>query len=406
MNRRTLLTGLLSVAPVSFVSTAFAQFAAPNSNTPPPQTNKTEDSSKTGLLTALVTAAVTILGVTLKDFIFKVLAEHRAERRAKLAVYERYSQPLAASAISLLNRLHEILLQDYRPVFLKGVGIPLGVGPGPEFRAYKKLSTLYRLASLLGWIRACRREFSYLRVAERKENEPIDSAISAFESALADGSWVERERVRRLCGIWDLCGPEHLENARQILEAIGVKVDNAIYDRLEQARVQDLNALSEGDRKALCAAIADLLADSLRMDRVTAQAVDRTWAEAFSAIAMHEAWVYRDWQSAIGDMMLRPEEGEARKFEVLGYGEFEQMYLSGDHMQKEWIRRLSEVFDGVNLSIEDRFDARPRQLRTLARANAQLVVALRHAQGSRTIVADSTLDIARTILAKVVVAPK
>jgi hypothetical protein len=35
---------------------------------------------------------------------------------------------------------------------------------------------------------------------------------------------------------------------------------------------------------------------------------------------------------------------------------------------------ISEIFDGIDLSIEDRFDARPRQLRRRARANLDQVM--------------------------------
>jgi predicted P-loop ATPase/GTPase len=73
----------------------------------------------------------------------------------------------------------------------------------------------------------------------------------------------------------------------------------------------------------------------------------------------------------------------------------------GDQQQKQWIQCLSDIFDGVDFSIEDRFDARPRQLRTLARATAALVRALHAAQGSRSMIADAAVSTADTVLREV-----
>src|SRR5262249_45690942 len=52
----------------------------------------------------IVTALFTLLGIILKDLVSKLLEERRAEKRVKLAVYERYSTPLLTSAVSLMHR--------------------------------------------------------------------------------------------------------------------------------------------------------------------------------------------------------------------------------------------------------------------------------------------------------------
>lgn len=232
--------------------------------------------TKAALIIALVTAAVTVAGIVLKDLLFKILEERRADKRVEQAVYERYSKPLAASAISLLHRLHEMLLREYRPVFLKPTCILTGAGQGSTFWAYKKLSTMYRLANLLGWIRACRREFSHLRLAEKRENEPIGRTIDLFEKALADGSWVEGERVKRLCSIWHICGSEYLEEHPKTLAALGVRVDNSIYEASEKAPSQDLGALEDCDREALCTKISKLLTTELNTNPVNQTAMAKT----------------------------------------------------------------------------------------------------------------------------------
>jgi hypothetical protein len=354
---------------------------------------------KGALAIALITASLTLVGIVLKDLLFKILEERRAEKKIELAVYERYSKPLAASANHLLHRLHEMLLTENRPVFLKPRGVAMGAGPA--FWAYKKLSTLYRLAALMGWIRACRREFSYLPLAEKEGNDSIGRAIDAFEKALADGSWVEGERVRRLCDIWHICDSNRLETSPEIFAAVGVRVDNMIYQQSEMYPDEDIRSLDDAAKEDICRKVAGLLAEGLNTNHVDRVVMQKTWPDAFNVIAMREAWIYRDWQAAIGDLMLVSNIGESRKFEVIGYGSFEQICEAANPFQRRWIDRLSEIFDGVDLEIEDRFDARPRQLRTILRATAELVIALHRVQGEQTIISQAAIRTAKDVLASV-----
>ncbi len=350
---------------------------------------------------ALVTASLTLAGIVLKDLLFKILAERRAEKKLELAVYERYSKPLAASATHLLHRLHEMLLTESRPVFLKPGSVASGAGQGPAFWAYKKLSTYYRLATLMGWIRACRREFSYLPLAEREGNNSIGLTIDAFEKALADGSWVEGERVGRLCDIWQICDSKLLAKFPEQFAAVGIRVDNVIYEQSEMSPHQDIRSLDDGAKHEICRRVARILAEGFDRNLVEPAAMQKTWRDAFNVIAMREAWIYRDWQAAIGDLMLISNTGGSRKFDVIGYGTFEQICETADPFQKRWIDRLSEIFDDVNLKIEDRFDARPRQLRTILRATADLVIALHRAQGKQTVIPEASLRTAEEVLSSV-----
>jgi hypothetical protein len=345
---------------------------------------------------ALITACVTLLGIILKDLVLKFIEERRATSRAEAAVYSRYSKPLAAAASSLLVRLDEIILQRHRPVYLKIAGIPAGKGAGSAFRAYKKLSTLYRLASLIGWVRACRREFSHVRVAPRNENAAIDSAISELENALADGSWIERERVLRLVDLWKLCAAPDITPTK--LAEFGILVDNAIWDVLESAQLQEFSELSQDQQESACRTVAKVMTSYLQTNAVDPAVMSVTWPDAFRIISIREAWLYKDWQDALGDMMLRRVEAEDRKFEVLGYSDFERLYRAGDEAQKERVNQITEIFDALDLSIEDRFDARPRQLRRLSRATAKLVKALNAAQGDQSILSSHVLRVADKVL--------
>ena len=226
--------------------------------------------------------------------------------------------------------------------------------------------------------------------------------MPAFEKALADGSWVERERVLRLVDVWKLQQVTEVEKDAGRLEELGVLVDNAIYDNLESNKAAELFELDPAGQQKICVEIAGLLARQLNTNPVSEAMMKVTWPVAFGILSMREAWIYKDWQDAIGDMMLRRVEGEDRKFEVLGFYEFEKLCSSTDHEQRPLIQRLADILDQLDLSItQDRFDARPRQLRALARANANLVQAMHAAQSSSGVISDRLLDLAKTVLDKV-----
>ena len=327
----------------------------------------------------------------------KWLEERRKNNKEQSEIYDRYSHPLAASAISLQNRLHEILHQKHRPVYLLGRGLPESSNQGSEYRSYKKLSTIFRLAAVLGWIRACRREFSYLRVGEQKAAKNIHKAIDDFENALADGNHQERQKIKRLHELWHLGSPGN-DSFIPELDSLATQVDNLICDCLVEWEVEDISRINEAQRRKLCKNVADCLCSHLKTNSIADQSLERSWPDAFAILAIRQAWIYRDWQCAIGDIMILKSESGSRMFEVIGYGSFEESYSSSDQKYQKAMRRLFDIFDELDLSIEDRFDARPNQLRAVAKATAKLILAIDETQSTRSIVPEYSRKIAHQIL--------
>jgi hypothetical protein len=257
------------------------------------------------IVAAAITAALTLVGILIKDYLLKRLDEGRSERKDEAAVYQRYSHPLVTSAVSLLHRFNEILFVEYRPIYLTYTHrVDPEQGFARSYLSYKKLSTIYRLAAMLGWIRACRREFSYLRIANQKGTRIIDQAIGSFEKALADGNWVEQERANRLCELWQLGISASLRDFENI-ERLGTKVNNVYWEILKASNLEKEDSANlDGDVKILlCRQTADCITSHLKTNPVSDEALDRTWRDAFRIITMREAWIFRDWQSAIGDIM-------------------------------------------------------------------------------------------------------
>jgi hypothetical protein len=96
---------------------------------------------------------------------------------------------------------------------------------------------------------------------------------------------------------------------------------------------------------------------------------------ALAFLGIKEAYIYRDWQQAIGDILLVPVSNAPRRFEVIGYDQFEALFLShdvADLPRQRWIRRLDAVFLGLEPDKEDIFDARRNQLKRVFEATCEL----------------------------------
>jgi hypothetical protein len=367
-----------------------------NASKPADLSRTATESHPSALETTLITALGALLGVLLKDLVFKILEERRTRDKELEAVYARYADPLASATVSLMWRLHEIVNKPGRGRFLKIIGVPASTNKYSTYGAYKKLSTLYRLAALLGWTRACRREFSYLKVADSGHLRPVDEAIATIERALADGPAVEIERARKLCELWHL--PIPAEEGK--LSSIAVEVEAAIDEFMQAERVSEISVLDDERTLNLVRVAASVLSDGLQVSTPPDKILDETVSRAAQILDIKEAWIYRDWQAAIGDLMIRSVENADRRFEVIGFSEFESMYHCGTEEQKKWMVRLGSVFDGIDVSKLDPFDYRRRQISSLLRACARLTLALAECTKSASIdvsTAQTATSIASTL---------
>jgi hypothetical protein len=154
---------------------------------------------------ALLSLAGVLVGLLVRDIVMaRLLARQKREQEiqdrsqaaasARLNDVRTYADPLYEAARSLSFRLDEI-------VQVRNPGYLLSSTPATAFIDYKRLSTSYRLAALLGWIRAFRRERSYLDAQGHAEGEETQVAISRIEAALADGQHVEDARLRDLLAL-------------------------------------------------------------------------------------------------------------------------------------------------------------------------------------------------------------
>lgn len=316
--------------------------------------------------------------------------------REKQAVRDN-AEALAVAASDLLWRLKEIT-QD-------GSGYYIAPNaPGGDYYDYKRGSTTFRLAAVLGALRLIDRKTHALGEARLGGSSALFSAIQTFSATLADGPPQEYLRAARLCDVWGLppfpaaksegapFDPHGMHDAARFDEALrkympGVDVADT------HALVGALMTLSREELLELFRNLAFDLAKFRGEEPPSPSKVLESVEETARALAFREARLFREWQRTIGDRML----DGAR---VLSFGEFEALMTDPAIRAAPCMRRLLDLFEGVDVLAEAKHDARPRQLRRLTEANAGLILAL-----TKTSPGKSALNLETIALAKSLAAP-
>jgi hypothetical protein len=241
------------------------------------------------VLTALVTAIGTATNIVLKDRLDRRAAASTA-RELQRELYRKYADPLTTAAESLYWRLREI--------FESGRSGYLGPGGGlTSFERYKVSSTLYRIAALLGWKAALTRELTLCNAQPDRSVGPMRQALDKLESALAQGSHIERDKAIRLTELWGVEGIE--------ADAAGQDIDVVVDRCRHQNGVASVADLDGEQRNLLLLDVADALIIRIEHQAVPTETISSTSHEAIAALSIKQAWIYRDWQDAIGEWMLR-----------------------------------------------------------------------------------------------------
>lgn len=348
--------------------------------------------SQAALIAAIVGglagAAATLLAGVLRDIAAKWWTDRRGDRRSADEVYRRYAEPLAAAATSLMWRLNEMFGKDGRSSFLTARE------PRTDFEDYKLRSTYYRLAALLGWLRALRRELSFLRLAGKHRIDIIEDAIDNLERSLADGHHVELQRLKGLLHIWAL--PSVAEERLRL--RLAVDLENCVKRALQTEPVASALELSPAGQSALCTEAAALICMSAKFAPISADVLAETRSRAIRQVAIREAWLYRDWQAAVGDLVLRESTAGNRRFDVIGFGDFESLMLEPTPAQFRILCRIGSMFHDVDLDHADPFDARPATLNALLCATAALVHEIAKVRVSAPLVSRATVAAAKHIV--------
>lgn len=336
---------------------------------------------------ALIAALVSLLTISLGE-VFLRMRTRRTAKQAIRETYQKYADPLALSSTDLFWRLREVFEASGAGFYLKGHAHLA------KYEHYKALSTLYRLGNLLGWIRALRRELLFLPRTNPEEVAKLELALRRFTSALAEGGHVESQRVRSLTRLWGIgedASPDAIRRA-------GIQIDWRFKNFLHEKSASSASDLSDSDALELSQKIADAMTAAFGCKSVAKRVISETLNRAMTYLSVREAWVYRDWQAAIGDVMLRETQPGVRFFEVIGYKDFETLCLEGREGDRTWMRRLNAVIDDLDIHGDRSEDARIEQLRTVYIATAEIIRALHLVDPKKSMITADTFSAASAIL--------
>ena len=221
MTRRQAILAWSLILCVSMVPSVAA------SDTPAAQSSTPASIWWVPLASALIGAISALVTPLVKDVLIQLWNEKRAKIETQHEIFRNYAAPLTASSEKLIWRFYEIFIEN-RHQFLKTATMPL------VYNEYKRKSTLYRIASLLGWIRAIHLELSALPRGASGFLTPISEAIGKIQGALADGPHVEVHRLEQLSGVWRLeIGSLPGERKKSLATRVEVKLYELAGDKLK-----------------------------------------------------------------------------------------------------------------------------------------------------------------------------
>lgn len=323
------------------------------------------DSGFATITAALIGAASgSIIGPLIKDFFIQKLTENRSRAAKQEEIFRNYAAPLAASSEKLLWRFNEILLEK-RHQFLKADTLPF------VYNEYKRTSTLYRIASVLGWIRAMNLEMSALPQGNAGFSVPISAAIKKIQCALADGPHVEVHRLEQVCKVWGINLNMNDSAKAELAAKFEIRLYHVAGDTLKHDS-EHLSKISPEDKLRVCEALGTYLCDYLHRSALSPEIVAETVGRAIGSLSYREALIYRDWQDAISDLVLEPDPASVRRFKIIGFAKFDEVLKS----QSLWIEVFRDMLIDIDLETVNPNDFRSNQLRELSSGIASLVISL------------------------------
>lgn len=329
-----------------------------------------------------------ILGPLLKDVVIQRWNEHRSNENLREQIEQSYFAPLSASAEKLIWRMSEILISQ-RSHFLMIRTQP------KDYSEYKRISTLYRIAALLGWIRAFNLELSALPRGGFGADSPMFKAIAKVQSAMADGHGVEERRIRSFC---KACGIDLAGTAEERLASLAASFEIAMYALAGDELRNNHRHVAESTllhQEFICRGLLKFLSDEQLCSSSNGQPLQSDLSTLVGCLGYREALIYREWQDAIGDaVIVKDEHSTARRYRIIGFEEFERLMVSGT---SNWIEPMREFIEDVDFATQDPADERPKHLRDLAKGVAEVLVAI-SASSQGSLVNAKALEQAQKIL--------
>lgn len=275
--------------------------------------------------------------------------KRKERQREEYDTYKKYSKPIMLAAETLAWRLLEVL--TFKGAYL------LPDAPMNGFFKYKFDSTIYRLGSLIAWIRAAQKEYSYIEGYNNADNRGLRDSIGSFQKVLADGGHVEVSIFEELCKLYGLRPKQISDPDRQ---EIGVEIERIVFQYIPDQVKKNVTNLDHTKKLSMISSIMELIATKISQPKLEQVQIEDKLQVAVDEIAREFCWIYRDWQNAIGDEMLVRLTTSYRHFDVIGFSEFMIR-----REKSEWLKKMDNLFSNLDVSIDTRFDTRVRQVKLI-----------------------------------------
>lgn len=336
------------------------------------------------VLAALIGAIVALIIMLLKDIIFKIWHEYNNKKKNDIQIFREYADPLSSSTMSFLWRLNEIFEQNHKCSYLF-------TKFKTEYAEYKRLSTVYRLAALLGWLQAFNRETTLLKSKDNKQLKAIKQSVNDFKASLADGNHVEIQRLTSLLELWKF----HYKGCSATSNTASL-INNEIKNYINNIGKLYAKELDIKERIELCKCIADIMSNSYNIPPLSDEIINETISQFIHICTIKECWIYREWQEAIGDCMLKKSHNSNRKYDVLGYYEFCKI-LKENTEDEYWISLLYRLFYDLDMSGSNKEDMRFIQLKKITVAASNLFLSVTTTDKKTKILMSSTIKLAQRL---------
>lgn len=339
------------------------------------------------IVSALIGAGAAIGVMLLRNGLFPWIKSFWVRKQSDAEIYRRYLGPLAEACAKIVWRSKEIFL-EHRHAFLNTATLPR------DYNEYKRKSTLYRIATLLGWIRGMDIELSTLAAHNPGYTPPIAAQISAFRNALAEGPVVERDRLVQVCAVWGFDTTRMVEKSLARLAArFEVKSHGAFGE--EGSALRDAAKLERDKKLRALRVLADFTAGELGLATLDDASLEATLDDAAASLVYREALIYREWQDAIGDAMIERDRDSPRRFRIIGFAEFSKLIGSS---KQPWMKVFAGSLDDIDFEQPNPQDFRAHQLRKVANAAAAMVIAI-DKKGKPSPLSTDVVETARKLLA-------
>ena len=167
--------------------------------------------------------------------------------------------------------------------------------------------------------------------------------------------------------LWRISAPDSIPWFKNL----AVRLDVILERQLALGGQANALDLDEDGQHKLLGACADMIREQLKVE-IPPALVKSTAGQACVILGIKEEYIYRDWQSAIGDLMIKPVQGSLRRFDLIGYGEFESRYRVSKATpdgERIWFERLESLFHELDMSKKGDYDARRAQMSNLLSAS-------------------------------------